>query len=135
MKKIKSILFFLLFIAALFPQQKEVRHCRITFIIEAPGLPDSSKVYISGNSEKLGMWNPSSVMLESRNRGTDTVWSRSFSFPLDEKIEFKFTQGTWETEAVNEDGSTPPNNILEIKNRFIRSMKVVDPSFPCPLQP
>ena len=36
----------------------------LTLHLHAPGLPDTTKVYVAGNAEALGGWNPGKVMLQ-----------------------------------------------------------------------
>ncbi len=97
----------------------------ITFLVHTASLDDSIQIYITGNNEQLGNWNPSSVPLEKIN---DTTWQKIFKFNLAEKIEYKFTLGSWGKEALNENGTTPPNNYLIVTsdstiNHFIYKWK------------
>jgi predicted alpha/beta superfamily hydrolase len=78
----------------------------ITFKIHANNIPDTGKVYISGNQPELGTWHPGLVCLTNTS---GNIWERTFSFPAGEAIEFKITRGSWDNEAVNNDGSVPPN--------------------------
>lgn len=66
-------------------------------------------IFISGNGIKLGNWNPSKINL---NRTNDSTFSREFKFEKGSSIEFKFTRGSWNSEAVNENGIVPSNNIV-----------------------
>jgi hypothetical protein len=51
--------------------------------------PDSNqKVYLTGNTEKLGDWNPNTVELENVS---DQEWSKIISLNEGEKIQFKIT--------------------------------------------
>ncbi len=78
----------------------------ITFIIQANNIPDSGKIYITGNQPELGNWHPGEISLINT---AGNIWERTFSFTTGENIEFKITRGSWENEAVNMDGSTPAN--------------------------
>jgi hypothetical protein len=73
----------------------------------------NQKVYLTGSNEKLGTWNPAGVLL---NKQSDTIWSKSFSFKLNDSIEFKITKGTFKSEATNEDGWIYENSKLIIRN-------------------
>ncbi|QQS38133.1 MAG: histidine kinase [Ignavibacteriales bacterium] len=86
----------------LFGQQKFT----ITFNVNASGLNDTDAVYMSGNGEQLGNWQPDKVLLTKLN---DSSWSLTKEFPEGTLLEFKFTLGTWEREALNDDGSIPGN--------------------------
>lgn len=63
-------------------------------------------VYISGNNEQFGNWNPSLIYFEKID---DTLWTKTFSFPVNTYLEFKFTKGSWSNEALNENGVVPEN--------------------------
>jgi predicted alpha/beta superfamily hydrolase len=88
---------------------------RATIIIEVitNNLPDGSTIYIIGNDPKLGNWQPDAVKLIETETGK---WSKSFSFTLGKKLEFKITRGSWDKEALNDDGSIPYNYKLEVEN-------------------
>lgn len=101
-----SILFFTVNIQ---PQTK----VNITILVKANNLHEGSSVYITGNDAKLGHWQPDAVKLIENKNG---IWSKSFLFKKGEKIEFKITLGSWETEALNDDGSIPSNYSIEASN-------------------
>jgi len=81
--------------------------------IIADNLPEDSIIYISGNDDQLGNWLPNSVELEKTGKGK---WSKSFSFTKGKKLEFKFTRGSWDNEALDVDGSIPSNHTLFVIN-------------------
>ncbi|MCU7496169.1 MAG: histidine kinase [Ignavibacteria bacterium] len=83
----------------------------ITINVKAGNLPEASKVYIVGSHALLGEWNPGRVPLE-KNR--DGIWTKRLSFKKGETLEFKFTLGSWDNEALNEDGSVPGNYNLTV---------------------
>lgn len=84
----------------------------VKFIVYTIQLNDSDFVFITGNDSLLGSWNPSRINFSKTN---DSTWSKSFNIPEGKNIEYKFTKGSWEFEALNEDGSTPANSVLKIK--------------------
>ncbi|MBK9099142.1 MAG: histidine kinase [bacterium] len=84
-------------------------------------LPTGSVVYITGNDDQLGNWQPNLTALEEVEKGK---WIKSFSFPRGKKLEFKFTRGNWETEALNEDSTTPPNYAFEVRNDTTISIEI-----------
>ncbi len=98
----KIILLF--FIASVMIRAQE--SIAITFKIQANNLPDTEKVYISGNQPELGNWSPGTVSLTNTS---GNIRERTFLFKAGEDIEFKITRGSWDNEAVNSDGSVPPN--------------------------
>lgn len=86
---------------------------KITFIVLTPGLDSTSTVYVSGNDSTLGYWNPSGVML---NKINSSSWTKTFYFQSGTDIEFKFTKGSWNTEALTNVGTVPPNYRVTVKN-------------------
>ena len=89
--------------------------------IQANNIPDTAKVYISGNKPELGNWHPGEVSLINTS---GNIWERTFSFPAGETIEFKITLGSWENEAANENGSVPENIKLKPNNDTVVSLTV-----------
>lgn len=108
MKKIFLLLLF--YLPILFPQENSFN---VTFIVNAAVSHDTSGIYISGNLLNLGRWNPSAVRL---NKNENNRWSITLNFPAGESLEYKFTRGSWETEAVNEDGTVHGNYTLTVTN-------------------
>jgi len=94
----------LLFCITLSAQEVKVR-----FVVSSGKLNDTSSVYITGNGEKLGNWNPSIVKLNKQNDGS---WGIDLSFPKGEKLEYKFTLGSWGKEALTNSGIPPKNSNL-----------------------
>ncbi len=85
----------------------------ITFKIQANNIPDTANVYITGNTKELGNWQPDKVSLINTS---GNYWEKSFLLPAGENIEYKFTRGSWNTEAVKEKGDIPENSKLLVKN-------------------
>ena len=85
----------------------------VRFQVVASNLPDTARVYIAGNHPQLGNWQPDQVALQ-RQPGTN-IWSAGFRFPPGQILEYKFTRGDWSAEAVNADGTVPPNSILKVQ--------------------
>lgn len=83
----------------------------ITFKVHSKVYSDSI-VYITGYQVKLGSWNPGLIQL---NKEEDGSWSKTFLFNEGMSINFKITRGTWDKEAVNIDGTVPPNSTFVVK--------------------
>ncbi|MDQ7816381.1 MAG: alpha/beta hydrolase-fold protein [Melioribacteraceae bacterium] len=75
----------------------------------SPTIDDTSQVFIAGNIEEFGNWNPGIVLLD--NMGNKT-WSKKFRVPKGFRLEYKFTKGSWATEALGSDSSVPQNSVL-----------------------
>ncbi|HOW97370.1 MAG TPA: alpha/beta hydrolase-fold protein [Kiritimatiellia bacterium] len=83
----------------------------VSFVITANDLPENGWVHITGNHEKLGSWNPSAVPLQKR---ADGFWVLKVPVETGSTLEYKFTLGSWDTEALAADGSVPPNHVLRV---------------------
>jgi predicted alpha/beta superfamily hydrolase len=80
----------------------------------APGsTPRDAQLFITGNHLLLGEWDAGAVRMTQEN---DTLWSFRGHFPDDLLLEFKITRGSWNTEALYETASVPPNIMLTVKN-------------------
>jgi enterochelin esterase-like enzyme len=84
----------------------------ITFKVTAQNVPAGAKLFIVGNDEKLGEWDPSAVALGKQDDGS---WVGTFAFPAGGRLEYKITRGSWETEAVGADGTVPGNFTLNVQ--------------------
>lgn len=91
-----------------FCSQNEIE---INIEVIADNVPEGPSIYITGNDEQLGNWQPNEVELSETKKGK---WSKNFSFTKGKKLEFKFTCGSWENEALNNDGSTPVNYTIDV---------------------
>ena len=80
----------------------------ITIRVSVPNKTDD--VYIVGNQENLGNWQPDKVKLNKISE-----YEREISLNLTFPAEFKFTRGNWDSEAVINQLSGQPNFILKNK--------------------
>jgi hypothetical protein len=85
---------------------------KILIIAEAKTLPDDSQVYIAGNTDHMGNWNEMLPMEEV----TDNRWSFETTAERGDTLLFKFTRGSWMTEAVDSNGIEFPN-YLHVVNK------------------
>ncbi|MBI1937998.1 MAG: histidine kinase [Ignavibacteriales bacterium] len=85
----------------------------VTFNVNTPGIDDTSKVYIVGNAAEFGNWQPNLAALEKIGKEN---WGRTFQFPKGFRLEYKFTKGSWTTEALGSDATIPRNSILIANN-------------------
>ena len=79
-----------------------------TIRVSVPNQTD--EVYIVGNQESLGNWQPDKVKLNKISE-----YEREISLSLTFPAEFKFTRGNWDSEAVINQLSGQPNFILKNK--------------------
>src|ERR1035437_8872527 len=94
---------------------------KITFVVATYKLEDSSSVYITGNNEKMGIWNPGLIKL---NKDQENRWKVELSFPKGTKLEYKFTLGGWNKEALNDKGETPNNSLLTVVNDTVVAVTI-----------
>jgi hypothetical protein len=85
----------------------------INIKVIADNLPDNSSIFITGNGEKLGRWNPGVVKLEKQADGS---WTKTFSFSEGSILNYKITRGSWDKEALDANGNVPQNSFYEVRN-------------------
>jgi len=107
----KRIFLILIFVATLpiYSQEK----INVTFRIETTTLSDSDRVFVVGNTEEIGNWNPGKVALE---KVSNKLWQKTLSFTKGTRIEYKFTKGNWQTEALKDDATVPSNAVLKVEH-------------------
>ena len=89
----------------IFSQQKE-----ILIKAQVNKLPVNSKVYITGNNDELGNWN----YMREMNKVSPVLWSYVVSLNSGDTLQFKFTRGSWESEAVDSAGIEFPNFVYKV---------------------
>ena len=73
----------------------------VEIIVTTPQVVNTEEqVRITGNHDLLSNWSPSGIPLE---RIDDHIWVRTFTFPRGTDLEYKFTRGTWQQEALFDD--------------------------------
>ncbi len=85
----------------------------VTFHVEAPALDDSGKVFIAGSIPELGSWNPGRIELDKISKKN---YRKSFLLNKGIRIEYKFTKGNWQTEALNINATVPQNSVLMVEH-------------------
>ncbi|MEL6589104.1 MAG: alpha/beta hydrolase-fold protein [Bacteroidota bacterium] len=68
--------------------------------------------YISGNDLSLGSWEADKVKL----KGGPDLYYIDLRVPTGIELEYKFTRGSWATEALNEAGEIPANHTLIVRS-------------------
>jgi enterochelin esterase-like enzyme len=91
----------------------EAGDARLTVVVEAQTeIPAGNTLFVAGNLEPTGSWRPDGVALSTDD---STTWRTEITLPRGSELEFKITRGTWQSEAVNRDGSTPGNHAARIE--------------------
>ncbi|MFH1197398.1 MAG: alpha/beta hydrolase-fold protein [bacterium] len=103
---IRVIFLSFLMMNVIYPQKDSVK---INFEVTTRNLKIDESVFIAGGHNKLGNWNAGEVGLNKLN---DSLWATAIYFEVGSNLEFKFTKGSWENEAMREDGSIPQNYSL-----------------------
>ena len=78
---------------------------KITIKVHAESLNDSSAIYITGNCDQFGNWNPAVVKLK---KDSVNSWSKSFLFKKGEKLEYDFTRGSFSNDSFGPKGILYP---------------------------
>lgn len=105
-----NLFILLLILGAISLSAQEGHNVTIKLLTENIG--DKENIYISGNNSQLGNWQPDKIKLEK----VDNHWEREFFFPPNTTLEFKFTKGTWQTEALDDNGNIRSNFNLTVIN-------------------
>ena len=77
--------------------------CTATIRVQVP--PGTGPVYLTGSLPELGPWHPDGRLLT----GDGVERSTTIAAPAGTSLEYKFTLGSWDREAVLASGATPPN--------------------------
>jgi len=88
------------------------RDVLVTFKVITPNLSDSSRVFITGNQPRLGNWHPAKTELEPISAST---WTITLAFPESTLLEYKFTLGDWDHQALTDEGLIPSNAKLKAR--------------------
>ncbi|MHC1737627.1 MAG: SpoIIE family protein phosphatase [Ignavibacteriaceae bacterium] len=105
---VAAIFLSLFFLSCNITDQSET--VNITFRVIVRKDSGISRVCIAGNQKILGDWNAGKVSLTQVN---DTLFSRTFALKKEELIGYKFTLGSWSTEALDENLRVPENSRLK----------------------
>jgi predicted alpha/beta superfamily hydrolase len=120
-RKKTEIAAFLLFALFCFPLQGQEKE--VTIRVVAPlSTPRDAEIFITGNHPLLGDWNAERTAMKREN---DSVWSFSSRFAENLELEFKITRGNWNTEALYEASSVPPNTTLTVKNDTVVTLRPI----------
>ena len=101
----KLVLIF--FLATIISAQSKIN---VTFKVEASSVADSENVYIAGSIPEFGNWRAENVPL---TKTSENIWQKTFQLDKDISAQYKFTKGSWETEALTDDYKIPANYVLK----------------------
>lgn len=103
--------FFCLLAVLLFTSCSSNTTPEIEIIVKAYKVQPGESIYIAGNHLKLGNWAPDKIKLENVQ---DSIWSIKLPFNIGESIQFKFTRGGWDSEALTNDGRVSGNHTINV---------------------
>jgi predicted alpha/beta superfamily hydrolase len=90
---------------------------KIDLYLYAPSLPSDSSVYICGSIPQLAGWNPGKIRMSDAGYHT---WKFTFSVIPGNKVEYKYTLGSWEKEGAAANGRPLPNfSIIPLSDTII----------------
>jgi len=85
---------------------------KLTINVIAPQTtPTDAVLFIAGNHESAGDWNPNLIKMDKVN---ESNWSKTLLLPSNYLFEFKITRGSWNSEAIYKEGEIPPNNKINL---------------------
>jgi enterochelin esterase-like enzyme len=79
-------------------------------VIRAEVPPGTGTLYLTGNRPGIGNWNPAGLAMA----GSNTVRTVDLRLPRGTALEFKFTLGSWDREALGPSGTVMPNYRLDV---------------------
>jgi predicted alpha/beta superfamily hydrolase len=95
------------------PTAAHARDAMITIVAHAPdSTPAGAHVFVSGNVEALGPWDPGRVELA---RVGELMYSVTLVLPVDFVFEYKLTRGDWETVEKGPRFEEIPNRVLTVQ--------------------
>jgi len=103
MKSLKFIIAFIIFALILSCNTKSNS---VKISLFAPNLSDTTPVFISGDIETLGSWQPDKTLMTFVG---NHIWIKEFVPQANASIEYKFTLGSWQKEGLDNNGNPFPN--------------------------
>jgi hypothetical protein len=71
------------------------RPVAVTFRVRVPaGMPPGDAVYLPGNIDQLGPWDPGKLRMTDQGGG---IWEATITVLDGSEIQYKYTRGSWET--------------------------------------
>lgn len=113
---------FTIYLSSIIDQQHSIlssQEYRVTISVTVPEKDDD--VYITGNQSALANWDPSSLKMD---RTSDL--ERKISLVVHSPAEFKFTRGSWETEAVLRNNPQMQNIMIKPEEKKRYHLEIVN---------
>ena len=81
----------------------------VRFEVKVQGNAES--VFITGDHQELGTWNPGQIEMK---KSSDSLFIHQIAVKSGTNLEYKFTQGSWNSEAIYETDIVPANHMLTV---------------------
>ncbi len=92
---------------------------RVSVTVTVP--PETDRVIMVGNVPALGNWDPAEA--PALDRTSDTSFTKTLRIRQD-YIEYKFTRGSWETEALLRDSTIPDNYRVALSPQTVLTHRI-----------
>uniref|UniRef100_A0A7V2ZJD4 Histidine kinase n=1 Tax=Ignavibacterium album TaxID=591197 RepID=A0A7V2ZJD4_9BACT len=86
---------------------------KVKIDVTSNSVKENENIFIAGNLPQFGEWSPNKVPLMKVDA---FLWSMTFELNKGDFIEFKFTKGDWNSEALTDDKLVPSNHKLTVAN-------------------
>ena len=96
------------------------RCCTVTIRVRVP--EGTGTVYLAGSLPELGAWRPDALALAGEGRER----TAAVTAPPGTTLEYKFTLGSWDREALSPAGTVAPNNHLLLNRDTVVVHEVTD---------
>lgn len=118
-----NTLLFLICMGILFTSCSETEDEKVIvkFIVISNTMDTESPLCISGNRKELGDWDAAKIKL---TKVADSIWTKEFTFNKGDFVEYKFTRGSWFSEALDSNRMIPENSVLKVQNDTTIYIKV-----------
>ncbi len=111
-RTLKSLVLVVLVSALLAAAPAHARDAMVTFKVNVPdATPTDAKVYIAGDIDALGPWDPGKVAL---GKIGDYLYAITLVLPVGSTFNYKFTRGNWETVEKGESFEEIPDREHEV---------------------
>ncbi|MCU0411758.1 MAG: alpha/beta hydrolase-fold protein [Bacteroidetes bacterium] len=91
-------------------------------VIVPPDTPPGSQIFIAGNSPLLGDWNPGRIPMQRRS---ESVWEFTLELAHGDVVEFKITRGSWNSQAIYQNGIIPSNHVLTMRGDTLLELRPI----------
>lgn len=92
------------------PKQRKTQRTATFEVKTIRPLKVGQQVFVAGGAKVLGNWRADGLPL---TRMGENLWTGYAILPVAEDVEYKITLGDWDSEALDESGTTPGNFVIK----------------------